>query len=59
MYHALENKKTDTDTPTWADIGTYLRSNLYPHCPSGGTYTINPANTDPTCSIAGHVLPTP
>jgi hypothetical protein len=26
-------------------------------CPSGGTYTIGPIGTDPTCSIPGHMLP--
>jgi len=26
-------------------------------CPSGGTYTINPVGTKPTCSIPGHQLP--
>ena len=56
---ALENKKVDTDTPTPTDIATYLRSNLYPHCPVGGVYTINTMATEPTCSIPGHVLPTP
>jgi len=56
---ALENGKRDTATPTSADISTYLGSNLYPHCPSGGTYSINAVTTEPTCSISGHVLPTP
>jgi prepilin-type N-terminal cleavage/methylation domain-containing protein len=56
---ALENKKIDTDTPTSTDIATYLRSNLYPSCPSGGTYSINQVSTDSTCSFPGHTLPTP
>lgn len=27
-----------------------------PACPAGGTYTIQPANTMPSCSIGGHKL---
>ena len=26
-------------------------------CPAGGTYTMNPIGTEPTCSIPGHQLP--
>ena len=26
-------------------------------CPAGGTYTIGPIGTNPTCSIPGHELP--
>jgi hypothetical protein len=29
----------------------------FPKCPAGGTYTIGPIGTDPTCSVAGHALP--
>jgi hypothetical protein len=29
----------------------------FPTCPAGGTYTINPLGTDPTCSVRGHSLP--
>jgi hypothetical protein len=28
----------------------------FPTCPGGGTYTINPIGTEPTCSISGHKL---
>jgi type II secretory pathway pseudopilin PulG len=56
---ALENKQNDTSSPSSDDVRNYLKDNLYPHCPSSGTYTINNVNTDPTCSVAGHVLPTP
>jgi hypothetical protein len=51
---ALENKKTDTDTPTRADLKPYLGQ--FPVCPSGGSYTINPVSTRPECSHAGHSL---
>jgi prepilin-type N-terminal cleavage/methylation domain-containing protein len=56
---ALENKMNDTSSPATTDVQNYLKNNLFPHCPSGGTYTINEVNTDPTCSIPGHVLPSP
>lgn len=40
---------------------TYIKGNT-PTCPSGGTYTVNNLDTDPTCSIGtnaavAHVLP--
>jgi len=56
---ALENKENDTSSPATTDVQNYLKDNLFPHCPSSGTYSINAVNTDPTCSISGHVLPTP
>jgi competence protein ComGC len=56
---ALENNKKETDTPTWQDLQPYLgKRNKAPlHCPAGGEYTIGALNEQPTCSIAGHVLP--
>ena len=58
---ALENKKSDTDTPASADVANYIKNNAYPTCPASGTYTIGAVNTDPTCSKSGvgHVLPAP
>ena len=56
---ALENKMNDTSSPASTDVQNYLKDNLYPHCPASGTYTIGTVNTDPTCSISNHVLPTP
>ena len=62
---ALENKKTDTDLPTSAEVAAYIKNSAYPNCPAGGTYTIGLVNTDPTCSLSSlappmsHVLPTP
>jgi prepilin-type N-terminal cleavage/methylation domain-containing protein len=56
---ALENKMSDTSSCTSDDVKNYLKNNLFPHCPSSGTYTVNTPNTDPTCSVSGHVLPTP
>jgi prepilin-type N-terminal cleavage/methylation domain-containing protein len=58
---ALENRKTDTDTPSEDDLKPYIRRALFPTCPSGGSYTIGAMATDPTCtkSSDGHVIPTP
>ena len=60
---ALENKKTDTDSPTTTECGVYLKNNLYPNCPGAGTYTVNAVSTDPTCSKStlpqSHKLPNP
>ncbi len=54
---ALENKKTNTDTPTRADLQPYFRNQKFPVCPAGGTYTINPVSDPPECSHPGHELP--
>jgi prepilin-type N-terminal cleavage/methylation domain-containing protein len=59
---ALENKKTDTDTPAPTDVQVYIKNNIFPSCPSSGSYGCNALTTDPTCSLGatlGHVLPTP
>lgn len=36
---ALENKKTDHAPCTIGDMSPYLKNNLFPTCPSGGTYS--------------------
>jgi septal ring factor EnvC (AmiA/AmiB activator) len=56
---ALENNKSDDAIPTMQDLLTYFPNNVFPVCPSGGTYTINAVGNPPTCSIPGHVLPPP
>ncbi len=53
---ALENKKTDTDTPTREDLKPFLRDKQFPICPAGGTYTFNRVSAPPQCSHAGHKL---
>jgi prepilin-type N-terminal cleavage/methylation domain-containing protein len=58
---AMETRQAPGATPAQADLvgdaanPGYIKN--WPTCPSGGTYTINPVGTNPTCSIAGHVLP--
>jgi competence protein ComGC len=54
---ALENKKLQTDTPEETDLfgaDKYIRQK--PTCPKGGDYSINPVDTQPTCTEAGHYL---
>jgi type II secretory pathway pseudopilin PulG len=53
---ALENKKTDTDKPTRADLKPYFPNKKFPACPAGGTYTINRVSDRPECSHEGHSL---
>jgi hypothetical protein len=53
---ALENKKTDTDSPTRTDLKPFLSNKQFPVCPAGGTYTINPVSKQPECSHEGHSL---
>jgi Protein of unknown function (DUF3352) len=52
---ALEKGKTSTDTPTMDDLKPYLGK--IPHCPAGGTYTLNAVGQPPQCSIPDHKLP--
>ena len=59
---AMENQKTNSDTPAWEDIRQYLSrcggdDTPIPTCPSGGTYTLGRMDQKPTCSIRGHRLP--
>jgi hypothetical protein len=55
---ALENNATVDAVPTVQDLLPYLPNQVFPVCPSGGTYTINAVGVLPTCSIPGHVLTT-
>ncbi len=49
---ALENKQPSNADCTFASIvGSTLYIKTTPVCPSGGTYTVNAVNADPTCSI--------
>ncbi|MDD5704540.1 MAG: hypothetical protein PHR35_01345 [Kiritimatiellae bacterium] len=53
---AMENNKTDADTPTEEDLGKYLNGNILPRCPMGGSYTIGPVGERPKCTRPGHAL---
>jgi hypothetical protein len=57
---ALENNKTNEDTPTEQDIDKFLLDGHKfetLHCAKGGTYTIGKVGEAPTCSESGHQLP--
>jgi prepilin-type N-terminal cleavage/methylation domain-containing protein len=54
---ALEQKKTNTDTPADGDLfgaTSYIREK--PGCPANGTYALNQVDTKPTCTIADHTF---
>jgi hypothetical protein len=53
---ALENKKTEKDTPTEAELRPYFLRSEIPKCPAGGVYSPNTVETAPTCSVPGHQL---
>jgi len=54
---ALDNKRTESDTPTQEELKTYLPNKQFPVCPAGGTYTINRFPNPPECTKPGHQLP--
>ena len=52
---AAENRKLSTETPSEDELfgpGKPIRDKLA--CPSGGTYSLNPVDDKPTCSVPGH-----
>jgi len=51
---ALENGAQNGDAA--AGYAAYINGGA-PTCPGGGAYTVGTVGTDPTCSVAGHVLP--
>jgi chromosome segregation ATPase len=54
---ALENNQTAEAVPSVQDLLPYFPNQVFPVCPSGGTYTINAVGVLPACTIPGHVLP--
>ena len=53
---ATENRKSDTDVPSEADVAAYLKGNTLPACPGNGHYTMKAVGENPTCDVAGHTL---
>jgi prepilin-type N-terminal cleavage/methylation domain-containing protein len=54
---ALENKKSNTDTPTTNDLyGATLYIREAPVCPAGGTYTLGQVDVKPSCTDTNHVF---
>ena len=54
---AIEFRQTDAALPVAADVTPYLKGGDMPDCPASGVYTIAIVSANPTCNIAGHVLP--
>jgi hypothetical protein len=54
---ALENKKSESDTPSREDLTPFFPNKKFPVCPTGGSYTINRVGDPPECSQPGHELP--
>ena len=54
---ALEYNKDAKDMPTPQDLLPYLKGNVMPVCPAGGTYLIGSMDQPPICSVPGHVMP--
>ena len=53
---ALEHKFKPGKLVNQGDLEPYMIGE-WRSCPGGGTYTIGPIGTNPTCIIAGHSLP--
>lgn len=54
---ALENRKSDQDVPTDADLfGPDKPIKEKPECPAGGTYDLRAVAEKPTCTVPGHSL---
>ena len=56
---ALETRQGIGATPTWADVGSYIKQGaaIQSNCPASGTYAIGALSNNPTCNQPGHVLP--
>lgn len=51
---ALENRKSPGENVLPQNIIPYLKAQIFPLCPSSGTYSTRPYGTPPTCSFSGH-----
>jgi hypothetical protein len=54
---AFEHGLTAGATVTSPDIWPEYIKGVFPTCPSGGTYNLQPVGTEPTCSF--QIAPTP
>ena len=54
--YGLDNQLSGAGSPVMGVlIPNYIRST--PSCPSGGAYTLNNIDTNPTCTMAAHTCP--
>ncbi len=56
---AQEKQKPPGAVPLAAQLAPYCANGVFPICPDGGVYTVNPLGLPPTCSIPSHALPKP
>jgi hypothetical protein len=54
---ALEAQKRPGSLVSTDDLSPYFPNKVFPACPAGGVYTLNPIGLNPICNIPGHVLP--
>jgi hypothetical protein len=54
---ALEAQKQPGSLVSPDDLAPYFPNKVFPACPAGGVYTLNPIGLNPICNIPGHVLP--
>jgi prepilin-type N-terminal cleavage/methylation domain-containing protein len=47
---AMENRKTETDSPATTDVAAYLKNSRLPPCPAGGAYRVQRMSRNPACS---------
>ena len=47
---ALEQRKTEKDTPAVRDLRSYLKNGQFPDCPDHGSYSINAVDQPCTCT---------
>lgn len=53
MQWAMECRKTDGDSVTWADLApSYIKARVT--CPWGFSYTLQPIGTPTYCPVVGH-----
>lgn len=50
----IEKKLPDGAPCRTEDLPPYLQNKTMPQCRAGGSYTIGPLGTEPTCSIPSH-----
>lgn len=53
---AMEHGQAEDATPSREALQPYIRGTNVWNCPAGGTISINPVGTNPTCTVAGHTL---
>ena len=46
----------DSYVPGMAELTPYFKNSGTPICRDGGSYSINAITSNPTCTVAGHVL---